>query len=71
MRSTSVGKACVNKDGVMVCASMGRRVSHPSRASRERRMGCRLCSRVSLCVVAVWASGSMSAHVYEATSLLA
>jgi hypothetical protein len=68
MRSTSAGKACVNNAGVIVLASMGRRVSHPSIASGGRRRGCRLCNRPSLCVVAVWASGSTSAHVYEATA---
>ena len=63
MRSTSDGKACANKAGEMVRASMGRRVSHPSKASRGRRLGCQLCNRASLCAVVVWASGSMSAHV--------
>ena len=67
MRSTPAGNACVNIAGVIVLASMGMRVSHPSIASGGRRRGCRLCSRASLCVVAVWAFGSMSAHVYEST----
>ena len=53
---------------VIDLASMGMRVSHPSIASGGSRRGCRLCSRASLCVVAVWASGSMSAHVYKATA---
>ena len=48
MRYAPAGKACVNRTGVMVLASMGRRVSHPSIASRLRRRGCRLCSRASL-----------------------
>ena len=68
MRSTPAGEACVNSAGVVVLASMGRRVSHPSIASVGSRMGCRLCSRPSLCVVAVWAFWSMSAHVYKATA---
>ena len=68
MRSTPAGKACANKAGVMVRVSMGRRVSQPSMASRGRRLGCLPWSLASLCVVAVWASGSMSVHVYEATS---
>ena len=53
--------------GVMVRVSLGRRVSHPQVASGGRRRGCRLWSLASLWVVAMWASGSMSAHVYEAT----
>jgi hypothetical protein len=68
MRSTLSGKAFVNSSVVIVLASMGRRVSHPSIASGGRRRGCRLCSRASLCDVVVRASGSMSAHVYEATA---
>ena len=51
----------------MVRVSMGRRVSHPKVASGGRRRGCRLGSMASRWVVAVWASGSMSAQVYEAT----
>jgi hypothetical protein len=70
-KSTLAGKACANKAGDMVRASMGRRVSHPSIASSERRLGCRPWSLASLCAVAVWVSGSISAHVYEATSWLA
>ena len=68
MRLTHDGKACVNKVGVMVRVSMGLRMSHPAIASRGRKLGCRLCSRASLCVAAVCASGSMSAHVHEATT---
>ena len=68
MRSTPAGKACVNSAGVKVLESMCRRVSYPSIASRGRKRGCRLYSRVSLCAVAVCASGSMSAHVYEASA---
>ena len=68
MRSTPAGKACVNKVGVMVRVSMGMRMSHPSIGSRGRRLGCRLCNLASLCVMAVCASGSMSAHVCEATA---
>ena len=68
MRSTPAGKACVNSSGVMDLASMGRRVSHPSMASRGSRRGCRMWRRESLCEVAVCASGSMSTHVYEATA---
>jgi hypothetical protein len=68
MRSNPVGKACVNSPGVTVLASMGRRMSHPSITPGLMRRGCRLCSRASLCVVAVCASGSMSAHVHEATA---
>ncbi len=68
IRSTPAGKACVISERVRVRASMGRRVSHPSVASRERRRGCRLCSRASLRVLAVCASGSMSPQVYEATA---
>ena len=64
-------KACVNNAGVIVLASMERRVSHPSIASGGSRRGCRLCIRASLCVLAVWASGSMSAHVYETAVCLA
>ena len=72
MRSTPAWKTWVNNAGVIVLASMGRRYSiavfHiPSIASGERRRGCRLCNRASLCVVAVWAFGSMSTHVYDAT----
>jgi len=67
-RSTPAMKICVNSAGVIVLASMGRRVSHPSIDSGGSKRGCRLCSRASLCVVAVWASESMSAHVYEATA---
>ncbi len=70
MRSTPDGKACGNKVVVNDRASMGRRMSHPSIAFRGRRLGCRLYSRASLCVVAVCASGSMSAHVHEARGLL-
>ena len=65
MTSTPAGKACMNSAGVMVLASMGRRVSHPNVASRGRRRGCRLCSHASLWVVAVCASGSVSARVYD------
>ena len=68
MRSTPAGQACVNSSGVMVLASMGRRVSHPSIASKGSRRGCRSWRRASLCEVAVCASGSMSTHVYEATA---
>jgi hypothetical protein len=68
MRSTPAGTACVNSSGVLVVASMGTRESQPSIASRGRRRGCRLCSRASLYDVAVWASGSMPVHVYEATA---
>ena len=67
MRSTPVGKTWVNSSGVMVRVSLGRRVSHPTVASGGRSRGCRLWSMASLWVVAVWASGSMSAQVYEAT----
>jgi hypothetical protein len=67
MRSTPAGKACVNSSGVMVLASIGRRVSHPSMASWGSRRGCLFLRRASLCEVAVCASGSMSTHVYEAT----
>ena len=56
----------MNSAGVMVMASMGRRVSHPTAASDGRRRGCRLRIRASLWVVAVCASGSVSAHVYDA-----
>ena len=66
MRTTPAGKAYVKRVGVMVLVSMGRRVSHPSIASWGKKRGCRLCSLASLCVVAVCASGSMSAHVYVA-----
>jgi len=68
MRSTPAGKACVNSSGMMVLASIERRVSHPSIASRGSRGGCRSWRRVSLCEVAGCASGSMSTHVYEATA---
>ncbi len=68
MRSTPAGKVCVNSSGVMDLASMGRRVSHPSMACRGSRRGCRMWGRESLCEVAVRASGSMSTHVYDATS---
>ncbi len=68
MRPTPTGKACANKAGVMVRVSMGRRVSHPLMASRGRRLGCLPRSLAIMCVVAVWASGSMSVQVYEATS---
>jgi hypothetical protein len=68
MRSTPAGKACVNNARVMVRVSMGRRVSHPSIASRGRRLGCLFRSLASMCDVAACASGSMSAHVYEATA---
>ena len=68
MRSTPARKTCVNSAGVIVLASLGRRVSQPSLASGGRRRRCRLCSRASLCVVAVCASGSMCAHVYDATA---
>ena len=68
MMSTPAGKACVNSSGVMVLASMGRRVSHPSIASGGSRRGCLSRRRASLCEMAVCASGSMSAHVYEATA---
>jgi len=68
MRSTPAEKACVNSSGVMVLASIGRRVSHPSIASGGRRRGCRSLRRANLCEVAVCASGSMFAHVYEATA---
>ena len=67
MRFTPDGKTWVNSSGVMVRVSLGRRVSHPIVASGGRRKGCRLWSLASLWVVAVWASGSMSAQVYEAT----
>ena len=68
MKSTPARKACAHKAGLMVRVSMGRRVSHPSMASRGRRLGCLPWSLASLCAVAVWASGSMSVQVYEATS---
>ncbi len=68
MRSVHAGEACVKSAGVIVLASMRRQMPHPSIASGGSRRGCRLCSRASLCVVAVWAFGSMSAHVYEATA---
>ena len=68
MRSTLAGKACVNSSGVMVLASMGRRVYQPSIASGGSKRGCRLWRRAILCVVAVWTSGSMSAHMYNATA---
>ena len=68
MKSTPAGKACVNSSGVMDLASMGKRVSHPSMASRGSRRGCRMWRRESLCEVAVCASGSMSTHVYDATT---
>ena len=68
MRSDPAGNACVNSAGVMVLATMGRRMPHPSIASKRRRRGCRLSSKASLYVVAVCASGSMSTHVYKATS---
>ncbi len=71
MRSTPARKARVKSAGEIVRASTGRWVSHPSVASKERRRGCRLCSRPSLCVVAVCALGSRSVHVYEATTWLA
>ena len=71
MRSTPAGKAFANTTGVIVLASMGRRLSQHSVASGGSRRGCRLCIRACLCVVAVWVSGSMSAHVYEATAWLA
>ena len=60
------GKAYVNSAGVMVLASMGGRVSHSTVACSGRRRGCRLCSRLSLRVVAVCDSVSVSAHVYDA-----
>ena len=62
MRSTLAGKACVNSSGVMVLASMGRWVSHPSISSGGRSRGCRLCNHASLCVVVVWAFGSIYVH---------
>jgi hypothetical protein len=68
MRATPAGKACVNSSGVMDMASMGRRVSHPSMAPSGSRRGCRMWRRASLCEVAVCASGSMSTHVYAATT---
>jgi len=68
LRSTPAGKPCVKRDRIMVLVSMGRRVSHPSIASWGRKRECRLCSRASMCVVAVCASGSMFAHVYGATA---
>jgi hypothetical protein len=37
--STPAGKACVNRAGVMDLVSMGRRVSHPVRATSGRRCG--------------------------------
>ena len=54
--------------GVMVRVPMGRRASHPSIASMGRRLGCLFLSIASLCDVDVCASGSMSAHEYEATA---
>ncbi len=71
MRSTPAGKVYVNSARMILLAFMGRRVSHPSVASRKRMRGCRLCNRASLCVVAVCASGSMSDQVYETTAWLA
>ena len=68
MRSTPAGKACVNSSEVMVLAFIGRRVTHPSVASGGSKRGCRAWRRASLCEVTVCASGSMSAHVYEATA---
>ena len=66
MTSPLTGKACVNSARVMVLMSMGRRVSYLTVASKGRRRGCGLCSRASLWVVAVYASTSVSAHVYDA-----
>ena len=68
MMSTPAGKDCVNSSGVMVLASIGRRVSHSSIASGGSRKGCRSWRRASLCEVAVCESGSMSTYVYEATA---
>ena len=70
MRSTPAGWACVNSSGVVVLASIGRRVSHPPIASMGSRSGCRSWRRASLCEVGMCASGSMSVHVYEATQCL-
>ena len=39
MRFTPAGKACVNNAGVIVLASMGRRVSHPYIPSGGSRRG--------------------------------
>jgi hypothetical protein len=52
--------------GVMVMVSMGRRVSHPRAPSGKG--GYRLRSRVSPCVVAACAPGSISDHVYDVTA---
>ena len=65
-----VGKACVNSVNVMVLVSMGRRVTHPRVAVKGRRSRYRLRIRVSLCVVAACAPGSISNHVYDATAWL-
>ena len=67
MRFTPARKACVKSSGVMVLASTGRRVSHPSIASWGSWRGFLALRRASLCEVAECASGSMSIHVYEAT----
>ena len=66
--STPAGKACAKRAGVMVMVSIGNLVSHPLVASGGRRRGCRACSLARRWVVAAWASGSTSAHVYEATT---
>ena len=68
MRSTPAGKVFVNSSGVMVLTSSGRRVSQHSVASGGNKRGCRLWRRASLCKVAVCASESISARVYEATA---
>ena len=65
--STPAGKACAKRAGVMVLMSIGNLVSHPLVASGGRRRGCRARSLARRWVVAVWASGSTSAQVYEAT----
>ncbi len=68
MTSIPAEKACVNNACVMALVSMGRRVSHPRVAFGRRRSGYRLCSRVSFCVVASCASGSIFDDVYDATA---
>ncbi len=68
MRSAPAGTACANSSGVMVLASIGGRVSHPSMASGGSKSGCRSWRRASMCKVEVCASGSISAHVHEATA---
>ena len=66
--STPAEKAYENSVSVMVVVSTRRRVSRPRVAFRRKRSGYRLYSRVSLCVVAACASGSICDHVYDATA---